>query len=131
MGRLRLAGAAIVFAMGIVLVSEGAGGIGWTIVVMAWLVGLGWTAAFFRARSRARSADAHFLEVGPSAMRMARGRDPVEVTWAEVSCVRVDEERLVIWVDRHQGEPVRVEPVWRGVGLHELAETLRDAAKTP
>ncbi|MAC27598.1 MAG: hypothetical protein CMH59_14140, partial [Myxococcales bacterium] len=94
-GRLRLVGAIIVFVCGGVLVARGAGAVGWTLVVMAWLVGLGWIAAFVRARRRVAGAGGHYLELG-DALRMARGAAPVEVPWGEVDAVRVDEDRLVV-----------------------------------
>lgn len=128
-GWLRLVGAALVVAMGTVLVADGAGPVGWVLVVSAWLVALGWTVAFLRSRRRAQDADAHYLELGPESLRMARGGEPLEVPWRDVRGIEVDEERLVVWVRRGAGPPVKIEPVWRGVGLHELADHLEDAAQ--
>ncbi len=128
-GWLRLLGAALVTAMGAVLVGQGAGPVGWVLLTTSWLVALGWVVSFLRSRRRTQTAESHYLELGPESFRVARGGEPIEVPWHDVRDVEVDEERLVVWVRRSGKPPLKVEPVWRGVGLHELAETLRDAAR--
>lgn len=124
-GRLRLFGAVLVFGMGLALVWRGAGTIGWVIVVTSWLIGLGWVAAFALSRRRAREADSHYLELDTRGLTMARGGEPVRVGWDEVASVEVDEDRLVVWVQRRIGERVRIDPVWRGVSLEQLCDALR------
>lgn len=124
-GRLRLFGAALVFAMGFALVVNGAGAIGWVIVVTSWLIGLGWVAAFAISRRRAREAEAHYLELDSSGLTMARGAAPVRLAWSEVDGVEIDEDRLVVWVSRREGERLRIDPVWRGVSLEQLEDALR------
>ncbi len=127
-GQLRLFGAMLIVAMSAVLVAQGVGPVGWVLIVSAWLIAAAWVMAFLRSRRRLREADAHYLELGSDALRMVRGSARIEVSWADVVEVEVDEERLVVWVCLRSGPPVKVEPVWRGVGLHELAALLQDAA---
>ena len=124
-GRLRLLGAVLVFAMGLALVWRGAGAIGWVIVVTSWLIGLGWVAAFALSRKRAREAHQHYLIVDAQGLTMARGAEPVQLRWSEVDDIEVDEDRLVVWVSRRAGERLRIDPVWRGVSLEQLGDTIR------
>lgn len=124
-GRLRLFGAVLVLAMGMALVWNGAGTIGWVIVATSWLIGFGWIAAYAISRRRAREADAHYLELDARGLTMARGADPVHLAWSDVDGVEVDEDRLVVWVSRRKGERLRIDPVWRGVSLEQLGDALR------
>ena len=121
-----LSGAILVFAMGLALIWNGAGTIGWVIVVTSWLIGLGWVAAFAMSRRRAREADAHYLELDGEGLTMARGAEPVRLAWSDVDGVEVDEDQLVVWVSRREGERLRIDPVWRGVSLEQLGDALRD-----
>ena len=123
-GRLRLVGAILVFAMGLALVWRGAGSIGWIIVVTSWLVGFGWVAAYALSRRRTDS-EAHYLLLDSTGVTMARGADPVRLPWGEVEDIEVDEDRLVVWVSRRTGERLRIDPVWRGVSLEQLGDALR------
>lgn len=123
--RLRLFGAAVALVMGTALAIGGAGSVGWTLIALTWLVGLGWIGAWFAARRKTRRADAWFVELG-DALRVALGREPVVVAWNDVRTVDVDEDRLDVLV-RHAGGDLRVPSVWKGVGPHELAKQLRAA----
>lgn len=124
--RLRLVGAVVALSMGTVLAIGGAGSVGWTLIVLSWLIGLAWVGAYFAAKRKARRADAWFVEARTDELAVALGREPTRLRWSDVRGVDVDEDRLDVVV-RHTSGELRVPSVWQGVGPHALAERLEGA----
>lgn len=124
---LRLAGSAVVLACAVWMMATGPGALGWLFAILALLAGLGWAAAGLAGRRRAGRAPESFIEVGPEGVLLADAGRRLQIPWSEVGNVRVDEDRLVIALERRSGDPFVVQPRYRGVGLHELARVLRDA----
>jgi hypothetical protein len=123
-GRLRLAAAIVVLIGSIWIVAMGPGLLGWTMVAVAWLSATFWIVAFRRSRREAAGPARHYLDLGDDGLRLAEGGEPRFVPWSEVTRVDVDEERLMVVVERQGAEPLRIEPVYRGAGVHDLAEAL-------
>lgn len=124
---LRLFGAVVVSGCAIWMAASDPSALGWFFVIFAALFALGWTAAGMRGRRRARQTEGHFLEVRDDGLLLADGARRLQVPWNEVDTVDVDEDRLVIEVRRRTGDPIVVQPRYRGIGLHELGRVLADA----
>ena len=64
-------------------------------------------------------------------MVTSSGHTPQNLTLDElrddVVEIEVDEERLDVLVRLHAGPPLRIEPRYPGVEIHELVRTLNDA----
>ena len=120
---LRLVGAVVALTMGTVLAFGGGGSVAWTLIVLTWLVGLGWIGAYVVGRRKARRAHAWFVEARAEELVVALGRDPTRVRWRDVRGVDVDEDRLDVVV-RHAGGELRIPSVWRGLDPHALAERI-------
>ncbi len=97
------------------------------VAVLSLLVSLGWMAKARSTEKRARSPQDHFLAVHAAGLDLADGPSRTWVMWASVTQIDVDEERLDIVVERADGEPLRLEPRYPGVEIHDLMHTLRNA----
>jgi len=100
------------------------------LAVLALLVALGW---FSRAKSlaaRAKNPEEHFLALHTRGFISAEGQKRMWVSWTEVTHIEVDEERLEIVVTREAEEPVRLEPRFPDLEIHELVRRLRNAWHT-
>lgn len=84
-----------------------------------------WSVMVRRGRARARARVA--LELAPEQLRYEDGSAASEVAWSEVEAISVDEDRLDILVERRGGEPLRIEPLFRGASVYELADAIRMA----
>lgn len=93
------------------------------------LLGLGFGILFMRRALRARTLDAasHYLELGRDALRIQNGEQLQIVPWDEVQAVRVDEDRLLVAVERRAASPLEIEPRYRGLALYELGSALHEA----
>jgi hypothetical protein len=80
-----------------------------------------------RMRKRSLHAQEHYLDLGPDALRVREGDRVQIVPWREVKSVRIDEDRLVVWVDRGTGPALELEPRYRGLSLHALAAAVHGA----
>jgi hypothetical protein len=79
------------------------------------------------AKRRARLPALHYLELGREALVLHDGDSEQIAPWAEVESVAVDEDRLVVIVARRGRPALAIEPQYRGVTLHALAERIQQA----
>lgn len=93
--------------------------------LLGTLFSLVWAGMIAKARKRASTRVA--LRLTPDALVYEDAGRRSEVPWAEVRAVEVDEERLVVQVDRLEGEPVLLESMFRGVGVYDIADAVRAA----
>jgi hypothetical protein len=95
------------------------------------VAGLLFAAVFLRRamRTRTRSLDAtrHYLELGRDALGLREGDATIVVPWAEVSAVRIDDDRLVVIVELRDARPLEIEPRFQGLALHELGAAIQQA----
>ncbi len=126
---LRLLGAAVVAACAAWMASSSPSALGWLFVLLALLASGGWLAAGLSGRRRARRAGDYFLEAGPEGLLLADGERRLHVPWSEILAVNVDEERLTVEVTRRTGDPLVVQPRYRGIGVHELGRALDEARR--
>ncbi|AKF06863.1 hypothetical protein [Sandaracinus amylolyticus] len=122
--------AALLRSVGIVVVLLSVGGL--ALALRNW-VGLlfsvaglaacaGWVALVGRSRRRARGTVSLRLE--PDALRLADGATTIELPWSDVSDVAVDEDRLDVRITRRDGDPLRIEPMFRGASVYDLADAI-------
>lgn len=126
-GRLRLVGALVVFPSSLIF---GMGGepLHYTLAGLGVLVSIGWTAAWARSRRAIAGAGERFLDLSGDALSVVEGEQRTEVPWSSVVTIDVDEERLVVVVERQTEAPLRIEPVWGGLGVYELRDRLQATA---
>ena len=86
-----------------------------------------WAWGFLKLRAArvAQHADAHFLEITSQHVTLARGAQPRVIPFAQVDRIELDEDRLVAVLHLHSGDELAIEPVYGGLGLRDLAETLQ------
>jgi hypothetical protein len=99
--------------------------------VLGLLVSVAWLRNARRTAHRAPQANLHFLEVYEDGLLLSEGERRVAVLWTQVEDVEVDEERLDVVVTRRDAPPLRIEPRYAGVEIHQLVRTLRNAWRGP
>lgn len=85
--------------------------------------GLIWLA---RWRRGAAPPSVTYLEVRDDALVRCEGAITDVVPWSDVNEIDVDEDRLLVRIERREGAPLRIEPRY-GLGLYALADELRVA----
>ena len=88
------------------------------------LATLGWWVVARRIRRRVASGARHYLALHDDVLEVAQGERTLVLPWDQVRSVEVDEERLVVVLERCSGSPLTVEPLYRGVGLYELRDAI-------
>lgn len=122
-GRLRLAAATVVLIATLGIVATGPGLVGWVCVVGGWAAAVAWIRSWRASRHRALVADQHLLLGDEGLALRLEGREEF-VAWTEVEGAEVDEDRLVVRVLRRNSPALVIEPMFRGVGVHELADAI-------
>jgi hypothetical protein len=79
------------------------------------------------AKQRARPPARHYLELGREALVVCDGGSEQVVPWPAIASVAIDEDRLVVIVSRRDAPPLAIEPHFRGVPLHDLAQHIQTA----
>lgn len=134
-GNLRLVGAALVAACAVWIALSDPSALGWVATAVAALASVGWLVSWLRGRRRSRRAEDWYLELGDDALTLAEGAERLQVPWTDVKEVQVDEDRLIVRLDRNDGKPVEIQPRYRDTGLYELGEAIqrahRDASTHP
>jgi len=126
-GALRFVAAGVVALSTFCLAVQGPGLVMWVIIVLAWLATAFWLVAGSRARRRVREPGRWFLALRQDALELAEGERTTRVAWGEIKNVEVDEDRLVIVVERQSGPPVVIEPRYESVTIHELRNAIAGA----
>ncbi len=130
-GRLRLTAAALLFPASLWLLLGVEGTLAKSVGLMGLLAAVGWLSVALRSRRRPppclllAQRGLFVLPCPPAAAPLRTPDGPPTVPWSRIEAVEVDEEALCVLVHRCDGEPLRLQPPWHGVGLHELAEQLR------
>jgi hypothetical protein len=85
--------------------------------------------AGYRKARRLDPNDAHYLEITPEHLILAQGAHRRTVPFAQLDRIELDEDRLAVVLCLGTGEALTVEPVYGGLGLLELGETLQRYAR--
>lgn len=83
-----------------------------------------WLLVYRRSARTVSSPDAHYLEITMERVTLASGDQHVGVALERVERIELDEDRLVVVLRLGGGEELPIEPVYGGLGLRDLAETL-------
>lgn len=127
LARLRLVAAGLAAAAAIAMLLSALPFVMVLLAVLALLVSLGWWGRARRLSKRAKNPEEHYLALYERGLMSADGAQRVWVAWKEVTHIDVDEERLEIVVQRGTAEPIRLEPRFPGLEIHELMHRLRNA----
>lgn len=95
--------------------------------VLTGVYGVFWWRRGLREQARALQAGHHVL-LDLTGITLHDGPRTTHVLWTDVAAVVVDEDRIVVNVMRSQGEPVVVEPIFGGLGVYDLRDTIHRAA---
>lgn len=126
MNALRVVALIVVALSGVALAYSGAGTIGWLLVIVGWLAVLGWVAVLRRSKKRLANPEAWYLELDDEGLTLRLGGDAERLRWPQVAGVRADEDSLTVQVDRRDGAAMKIPLLWKGVGLHDLAEVIAE-----
>jgi hypothetical protein len=83
-----------------------------------------WLLVYRNAARTVSSADAHYLEITTERLTVASGAQQRAIPLEHVERIELDEDRLVVVLRLGSGEELPIEPVYGGLGLRDLAETL-------
>lgn len=90
-----------------------------------------WLVRAVRARRKARllhpEEPRDYLELRPEALCLRQGGTERVIPWGEVVSVAIDEDRLLVVVERKNASAIMLEPQYRGTALRPLAEAVHDA----
>lgn len=95
--------------------------------VLTGVYGVFWLRRGLREQERALQADHHVL-LDLTGITLHDGPRTTHVLWTDVAAVVVDEDRIVVNVMRSQGDPLLVEPIFGGLGVYDLRDTIQRAA---
>ncbi|MET0341060.1 MAG: hypothetical protein ABW252_08655 [Polyangiales bacterium] len=97
------------------------------LALLGLVLSLAWLGQARRASRAARSAHRDALTVHARGLWLEEAARNVWCSWDDVTEIEVDEERLDVLVRLRAGPPLRIEPRYPGVEIHELVRTLNDA----
>jgi len=97
------------------------------VALLGLVISMVWLRQARRAAASARRSAPEALVVHALGFALDEGERTHWVPWRNVLNVEVDEERLDIVVQQSDADPLRIEPRYPGVEIHELVRTLEDA----
>lgn len=96
---------------------------------IAALVSLAFAARFIasyrKVKRLAPTASAHYLEITTERVTLADGAGERSMPFERITRIELDEDRIAVVLRAGEAEELSVEPVYGGLGLRELAETLQ------
>jgi len=125
--RLRTAAAALAIAGSVWLAATQNHWLVGGFAVLTGVYGVFWLRRGLREQDRALQADHHVL-LDLTGITLHDGPRTTRVLWTDVAAVVVDEDRIVVNVMRSQGEPLPIEPIFGGLGVYDLRDTIQAAA---
>jgi hypothetical protein len=84
-----------------------------------------WIASYRKALRTTRDASLHFIEITTQRVTLANGSNQRTIASERIERIELDEDRLAVVLCLDHGEDVVIEPVYGGLGLRELGETLQ------
>ena len=99
------------------------------IALLGLAIAVLWLRQARRAARSARRGRVETLTVHEHGFALEHGERTHWVPWSNVEGIEVDEDRLDIAVQQSGSAPLRIEPRYPGVDIHELVRTLNDARR--
>ena len=81
-------------------------------------------ASYRSVRRLAHNAAAHYLEITTERVTVAQGAQAQSMAFERVTQIELDEDRIAVVLRAGDAEALSVEPIYGGLGLRELADTL-------
>jgi hypothetical protein len=94
------------------------------LAVAGGLFAVRWLLVYRRSARTVSSAEAHYLEITTERLTLADGTHHRSIPIDRIERVELDEDRLVVVLRLGSGDELPIEPVYGGLGLRDLAETL-------
>lgn len=73
----------------------------------------------------AQDSGAHYLEITAERVTVAHGAEQRSIAFERVSRIELDEDKIAVVLRAGDAEELSVEPLYGGLGLRELADTLQ------
>jgi hypothetical protein len=80
--------------------------------------------SYRKVRRLAPNASAHYLEITTERVTLAHGTEQRSIPFERVTRIELDEDKIAVVLRAGDAEELSVEPVYGGLGLRELADTL-------
>jgi hypothetical protein len=99
----------------------------WVLILVALasiVFALRWLTAYRKQRVVTATAAAHYLEITAERVILAEGSHQRSISCERIRAIELDEDRLAVVLRLYTGDTVVIEPVYGGLGLRELGETL-------
>jgi hypothetical protein len=81
-------------------------------------------ASYRKVRRTLTNTSAHYLEITTERVTLARAHELQSVPFERVTRIELDEDKIAVVLRAGDAEALSVEPVYGGLGLRELADTL-------
>jgi hypothetical protein len=94
--------------------------------LVSWLFAARFIASYRKARRLAQDTSAHYLEITTERVTLAQGdrAEQRSIPFERVTRIELDEDKIAVVLRAGDAEELSVEPVYGGLGLRELADTL-------
>ena len=81
-------------------------------------------ASYRKVKRTATHSAAHYLEITTERVTLAEGAVQRSIPFERVTRIELDEDKIAVVLRAGEAEELSVEPVYGGLGLRELADTL-------
>lgn len=81
-------------------------------------------ASYRKVKRVAKSASAHYLEITTERVTLAHGAEQRSIPFERVTRIELDEDKIAVVLRAGDAEELSIEPLYGGLGLRELADTL-------
>lgn len=81
-------------------------------------------ASYRKVQRTATNTAAHYLEITTERVTLAEGAVQRSIPFERVTRIELDEDKIAVVLRADDAEELSVEPVYGGLGLRELADTL-------
>jgi hypothetical protein len=125
--RLRLGAAVIALFAGGWLAWVAVGSSKWLgLVALASVAfALRWMLGYRKVKRATSAADAHYLEITSERLTVANGVEQRSIPRELIARIELDDDRLAVVLRLTSGEELTIEPIYGGLGLRDLGETLQ------
>lgn len=82
-------------------------------------------ASYRKVKRTATDTAAHYLEITTERVTLAEGAGQRSIPFERVTRIELDEDKIAVVLRTGDAEELSVEPVYGGLGLRELADTLQ------
>jgi hypothetical protein len=81
-------------------------------------------ASYRKVKRLAANTSAHYLEITTERVTLAEGAGQRTIAFERVTRIELDEDKIAVVLRAGDTEELSIEPIYGGLGLRELADTL-------